>query len=296
MTDRPPAPSWLARWPGGWPLRPLRAAPWARQPPTYAGARPALIEAAVKRAQARPSGNWFVLGASRDVRRGRPYGVTVAGTELVAWRDAGGRLVVGPGACPHLGAPLAQAAVDCGELVCRWHGLRVSAVRRRGLAAAARLRRRRPGLGAARRGRRRAAAAPRRWCPRGRPSRKSCTPSLRWSACANRRISWPTGLTRGTAGGFTRTSSARWRCCRRRPSVDGGRRSAEHRRRRRPVRGRGDLPRRARASGSRSGPSSPAPSRGPWSCGSPRGRAWAAWSRPTPPRWAAAPTGGRAPR
>ena len=57
---------------------------------------------------------------------GRPYGVTVAGTELVAWRDTGGRLVVGPGACPHLGAPLARAAVDRGELVCRWHGLRVN--------------------------------------------------------------------------------------------------------------------------------------------------------------------------
>lgn len=127
MTDRPPAPGWLARWPGGWPLRPLNGAPWARQPPTYAQARPALIEAAVKRAQARPSGNWFVLGASRAVRRGQPYGVTLAGTELVAWRDAGGRLAVGPGACPHLGAPLSSAAVDCGDLVCRWHGLRVSA-------------------------------------------------------------------------------------------------------------------------------------------------------------------------
>jgi hypothetical protein len=44
----------------------------------------------------------------------------------VAWRDTGGRLVVGPGACPHLGAPLSQAVIDGGELVCRWHGLRVS--------------------------------------------------------------------------------------------------------------------------------------------------------------------------
>jgi nitrite reductase/ring-hydroxylating ferredoxin subunit len=123
MTDRPPVPGWLARWP----LRPLNGAPWARQPPTYAQARPALIEAAVKRSQARPSGNWFVLGASGAVRRGRPYGVTLAGTELVAWRDAGGRLAAGPGACPHLGAPLSAAAVDCGDLVCRWHGLRVSA-------------------------------------------------------------------------------------------------------------------------------------------------------------------------
>jgi len=123
-TDRSPAP-WLARLSRDWPLRPLPAQPWTRQQPTYADAKPALIEAAVKRAQSRPSGNWFVLGASRDVRRDRPVGVTIADTELVAWRDAGGQLVVGPGACPHLGAPLSSAAVDCGELVCRWHGLRV---------------------------------------------------------------------------------------------------------------------------------------------------------------------------
>jgi hypothetical protein len=125
MTGRLPGRRGLARWPRNWPLRPLPAQAWPRQQPTYADARPALIEAALKRAQARPSGNWFVLGASRDVRPGQPHGVTVAGTELVAWRDAGGRLVVGPGACPHLGAPLSAAAVDRGELVCRWHGLRV---------------------------------------------------------------------------------------------------------------------------------------------------------------------------
>ncbi|HEY0933742.1 MAG TPA: DUF5914 domain-containing protein [Trebonia sp.] len=126
MTDRPPAPRRLARWTSSWPLRSLSPEDWPRQQPTYAEARPALIESAVKRAQSRPSGNWFVLGASRDVRPDRPYGMTVAGTELVAWRDADGRLAVGPGACPHLGAPLSAAAVDCGELVCRWHGLRVN--------------------------------------------------------------------------------------------------------------------------------------------------------------------------
>lgn len=113
------------RWPQNWPLHPIRRAEWARQQPTYADARPALIDAAVKRALARPSGNWFVLAASREIPDGRPHGVTVAGTEVVAWRDAGGRLVAGPGACPHLGAPLTRAAVDCGALVCRWHGLRV---------------------------------------------------------------------------------------------------------------------------------------------------------------------------
>ena len=132
MTDHPAPPASTRPGRSRWPLQPLSSENWARQQPTYAGARPALIEAAVKRAQARPAGNWYVLAASREVRPDRPYGVTVAGTELVAWRDADGQLRVGPGACPHLGAPLATAAVDCGELVCRWHGLRLGAPERTG--------------------------------------------------------------------------------------------------------------------------------------------------------------------
>ena len=66
-----------------------------------------------------------MLAASREIRGDRPTGLTVAGVEVVAWRDTEGQLVAGPGACPHLGAPMALAAVDCGALVCRWHGLRV---------------------------------------------------------------------------------------------------------------------------------------------------------------------------
>lgn len=111
----------------GLPLQPIPGTAWARQQPTYPDADPAVIEAARKRAEARPSGNWFVLAASSQIRGDRPYGVTAAGVELVAWRDDHGQLVVGPGACPHLGAPLALAAVDNGALVCRWHGLRIDA-------------------------------------------------------------------------------------------------------------------------------------------------------------------------
>ncbi|MDI5964430.1 DUF5914 domain-containing protein [Streptomyces sp. SL13] len=98
---------------------------WDRQQPTWPQARPALINAAAARAAARATGNWFVIGAARDVRPGRPFGTTVAGAEVVAWRDSAGRLLAGPGACPHLGAPLAGAAVCGGALVCPWHGLRL---------------------------------------------------------------------------------------------------------------------------------------------------------------------------
>ncbi|MUL40293.1 Rieske (2Fe-2S) protein [Streptomonospora sp. PA3] len=105
------------------PLRRLPATTWQRQRPTWREAAPGVIEAALKRALARPSGNWFVLAASREVRRDRPFGRVVAGTEIVAWRDAEGALRAAPGACPHLGAPLCRGAVADGRLVCRWHGL-----------------------------------------------------------------------------------------------------------------------------------------------------------------------------
>jgi hypothetical protein len=117
------------RWPGRWPVQPFREPPWANQEPTYRDCAPALIEAAGKRAAARPSGNWFVLGAARSVRADRPFGVTIGGRELVAWRDRDGDVRIGPGACPHLGAPLADARVDRGGLRCRWHGLRLDGER-----------------------------------------------------------------------------------------------------------------------------------------------------------------------
>ncbi|WP_229863953.1 DUF5914 domain-containing protein [Streptomyces djakartensis] len=110
-----------ARWTA--PLRRRRGPGWAEQAPTWRAARPALIADALKRASARPSGNWFVVGASREVRPGRPYGRTVGGAEVVLWRSGSGELRAGPGVCPHLGAPLRDSRVVCGTLVCHWHGL-----------------------------------------------------------------------------------------------------------------------------------------------------------------------------
>jgi hypothetical protein len=118
---RRPAPRLFPR--RGLPLRRARPADWAAQDPTWREAAPAVIGAALKRAAARPSGNWYVLGASVDIRPGRPFGRTVAGAETVAWRDPSGRLVAGPGACPHLGAPLRESRVRCGRLICHWHGM-----------------------------------------------------------------------------------------------------------------------------------------------------------------------------
>jgi hypothetical protein len=105
------------------PLRLLHRPRWSDQEPTWAEARPALVAAALRRAQARSTGGWFALAGSREVRPGRAFGRVVAGRELVTWRGAGGALYAGPGACPHLGAALCNAPVHDGALVCRWHGM-----------------------------------------------------------------------------------------------------------------------------------------------------------------------------
>ncbi|MBB5939762.1 DUF5914 domain-containing protein [Streptomyces zagrosensis] len=105
------------------PLRLLPAPPWSEQSPTWRAAKPHLIAGALRRALARPSGNWYVLGASRELPPGRPFGRTVAGAEVVAWRRESGQVTAGPGACPHLGAPLCHSPVIAGRLVCHWHGL-----------------------------------------------------------------------------------------------------------------------------------------------------------------------------
>jgi hypothetical protein len=98
---------------------------WPAQRPTYRDAQPAIIDSALRRSQQRVSGNWYAFAAS-DMIGARPYGTSVAGQELVAWRGAHDELIVGPGACPHLGADLATGTVDCGTLICPWHGLRLS--------------------------------------------------------------------------------------------------------------------------------------------------------------------------
>ncbi|CAM5254389.1 DUF5914 domain-containing protein [Streptomyces aurantiogriseus] len=100
-----------------------RPVPWDRQRPTWRDAKPGLIAQALKRTQARPSGNWYVVGASAALRGDRPLSRTVEGREVVVWRGADGGLLAGPGVCPHLGAPLAHSPVRCGTLVCHWHGL-----------------------------------------------------------------------------------------------------------------------------------------------------------------------------
>jgi nitrite reductase/ring-hydroxylating ferredoxin subunit len=111
------------RWPKQWPLQLVPRVSWTAQRPTYTDAQPGIITAALDRALHRPTGNWFTFASSREVRAGRPFGASVAGFELVAWRGSDGELIVGPGRCPHLGAELATGTVSRGTLFCAWHGL-----------------------------------------------------------------------------------------------------------------------------------------------------------------------------
>ncbi len=107
------------------PLQVIPKANWAAQRPTYKDAEPAVINAALKRAEVRPSGNWYVFAASTDIRTDRPFGTRVGGIDVVAWRDQQRQLHVGPATCPHLGADLATGKMNCGSLICPWHGLRL---------------------------------------------------------------------------------------------------------------------------------------------------------------------------
>jgi hypothetical protein len=116
--------AWREKAAKAWPFAMLPAADWSAQTPTHQDANPAVIRAALHRAHRRPGGNWFAFAASSAIT-GEAFGTTVAGRQLVAWRGGDGELLVAPRACPHLGADLSLAPVECGTLVCPWHGLRL---------------------------------------------------------------------------------------------------------------------------------------------------------------------------
>jgi nitrite reductase/ring-hydroxylating ferredoxin subunit len=97
--------------------------PANRMTPTWRQARPARIAASLAVSQQQNSGGWFVVGASADVGTTTSITRTVAGREVVLWRNASNELVAGPGACPHLGALLDKCPVVGNTLYCRWHGL-----------------------------------------------------------------------------------------------------------------------------------------------------------------------------
>jgi hypothetical protein len=134
--------------------------PHTQQRPDWQQANPAAINRALAASQQLPSGGWFVVGDSRHFRpaalrfpqRGtrnftpigaakglrpgtglHPRRFVIADTELVAWRPSpDAPLAIGPAACPHMGADLADGWVSTdpatlGCITCPWHGLALPA-------------------------------------------------------------------------------------------------------------------------------------------------------------------------
>ena len=93
-----------------------------RMTASWRQAKPGRIAAALAVSQAQNSGGWFVAGQSADVGATESVARTIAGREVVFWRDADGTLIAGPGACPHLGALMDACPVLDGTMYCRWHG------------------------------------------------------------------------------------------------------------------------------------------------------------------------------
>ena len=89
--------------------------------PDWQQASPPQIARALQRALSRPHGNWYAVEASRRITE-KPRRFRIDGTDLVAYR-VDGEIVMAPDTCPHMGAPLAEACVREGALVCPWHGL-----------------------------------------------------------------------------------------------------------------------------------------------------------------------------
>jgi nitrite reductase/ring-hydroxylating ferredoxin subunit len=76
----------------------------------------------------------LLLGRADSVRTRLPLAAEVGGD---AWlvREHEGRLVAHAAACPHWGAPLADARIEGSALVCPWHGYRFDLATGRGPAS-----------------------------------------------------------------------------------------------------------------------------------------------------------------
>jgi isorenieratene synthase len=95
--------------------------PESSRSPDWKQANPKSIARALKRALARPHGNWYVVEASRRLGN-KPRRFRIAGEDIVVWR-VDGEIRMAPDACPHMGASLDGSCVREGDLVCPWHGL-----------------------------------------------------------------------------------------------------------------------------------------------------------------------------
>jgi len=65
---------------------------------------------------------WYAILDSKEVRSGRPIGVTRMGEKLVAWRDSKGQVTVMRDLCPHRGVALSVGELKGDCIMCPFHG------------------------------------------------------------------------------------------------------------------------------------------------------------------------------
>lgn len=65
---------------------------------------------------------WYVILRSKEVKKGKPVGVTRMGEKLVLWRDPQGNVICQVDLCPHRGAALSIGRLKDGAIQCPFHG------------------------------------------------------------------------------------------------------------------------------------------------------------------------------
>ena len=107
----------------------MAAAPRARDADTLAST----VEVAPNLPAGLPKGlrnYWYPVLQSGELAAGRPFGFTVLGENLVAWRGRDGGPNVVRDRCPHRSIKLSVGRVFDGHLQCILHGLRFNGERR----------------------------------------------------------------------------------------------------------------------------------------------------------------------
>ncbi len=65
---------------------------------------------------------WYVVLESKEVKRGKPVGVTRMGEKMVFWRDAAGKVACMVDQCPHRGVALSAGKLVGNCIQCPFHG------------------------------------------------------------------------------------------------------------------------------------------------------------------------------
>lgn len=65
---------------------------------------------------------WYIVLESKEVRRGKPVGVTRLGEKMVFWRDRQGKIACAVDQCPHRGVAFSAGKLSGDCIQCPFHG------------------------------------------------------------------------------------------------------------------------------------------------------------------------------